>query len=222
MGCRPIGRPRRSEARNPPDESSVSARYGSPRNVVDGGHGELVWLWCSSCGAPECIHSVGSISGSLRWVVGSFMVLPSALWRSMATVRARCPRLRMVAMMCVLRVVWWRLVEEGRETGSSLRCEKQQNSWVASRAAHAPEEVPIPLSQSDMSSRVLSWIERDSARMRISLCMNVRHTVVHSLTVDSIGAISHLRNMHRDVHVPAEDVDQERRNCWLSFKETAG
>jgi hypothetical protein len=77
-------------------------RYGSPRNVVDGGHGELVWLWCSSCGAPECIHSVGSISGSLRWVVGLFMALSFALWWFMATVRVSCPRLLVVAVMCEL------------------------------------------------------------------------------------------------------------------------
>jgi hypothetical protein len=111
----------------------------------------------------------------LRWVMGSFIVLPS-----MATVRVRCPRLCVVTMMSVLRVVWWRLVEGDCPP---LPKAKKTAGWRAA-AAHTPEEVPILLSQSDMSSRVLSWIQRDSARMRISLCMNVE---THSSTQFDCG-----------------------------------
>jgi hypothetical protein len=57
----------------------VSVRYESPRYVVDGGHSDLALLWCSFGHAPECIHSDASGSGSLRWVMGLFMVLSSAL-----------------------------------------------------------------------------------------------------------------------------------------------
>jgi hypothetical protein len=79
MGWRPIGRPSRSDARNPPEDSSVSVRYGSPRYVVDEGHSDLAWLWCSFGDAPECTHSDASGIGFLRWAMGLFMVLSSAL-----------------------------------------------------------------------------------------------------------------------------------------------
>lgn len=74
--------------------------------------------------------------------------------------------------MCVLRVVWWTLVEEERLAQASAAKSNKTAGWRAA-AGHTPEEVPILPSQSAMSSRVLSWIERDSASMQISLCMNV-------------------------------------------------